>query len=88
MLAILLLSATPTRAEEADAWEWGSLPIQAYDVLLLRPLGLASLIAGAGFFALGAPVAAAFGDLDAVRGLYVEDPFEFTFRRPLGDLEG
>jgi hypothetical protein len=84
---VLLVFAAPARAEEPDSPSWRSVSLQTYDVLLMRPLGLASLIAGAGFFALGAPLVAPFGDLGAIQELYVEEPFEFTFRRPLGDFD-
>ena len=88
VILLLLLSAAPALAEEPDSSTWRSVSFQAYDVLLLRPLGLASLIAGAGFFALGAPLVAPFGDVGPIRELYIEEPFEFTFRRPLGDFDG
>ncbi len=63
------------------------MPLQACDVVFLRPVGLASLVAGAGLFTFAGPISATYGEFGALWKLYVEDPFEFTFRRPIGDFE-
>ena len=84
---VSLLVAAPTRAEDASPSLWGKVPAQFYDLLIMRPLGLASLAAGAGIFALVGPLATPFGDVGTAWELLVEEPFEFTFRRSLGDLD-
>ncbi len=88
VVLILLLSAASARAQAPDSETSRQLPDEAYDVLLMRPMGLASLAVGTGFFLIAAPFTAPFGDVGAIWELFVEDPFEFTFRRALGDLEG
>jgi len=84
---MLLLSAAPASAEEPGSSTWSGWPAQTYDVLVLRPLGLVRLITGASFFVLGAPIVAPFGYVGEIRELYVEEPFELTFRRPLGEFD-
>ncbi len=85
MLALLLV-ATPTWAAKGEGSAW-DVPLQAYDVVFLRPVGLASLVAGASLFVFAGPISATYGEVDALWKLYVEDRFEFTFRRPIGDFE-
>lgn len=85
---VLSLSAGPSRAVEPEGLTWGRVPAQVYDLLIVRPMGFASLAAGAGFFVIAAPLTAPFGDVGAIWELYVEDPYEFTFLRPLGDVDG
>ena len=63
------------------------MPLQACDLVIVRPVGLASLVAGASLFAFAGPIGATYGQFGALWELYVEDPFEFTFRRPIGDFE-
>ena len=82
----LLLVAAPTWAEEDEGSAW-DVPLQAFDVVFMRPVGLASLVAGAGLFTFAGPISATYGEFDALWKLYVEDPFEFTFRRSIGDFE-
>ena len=86
-IVVSLLVAAPTRAEDASPSGLRKLPAQFYDLLIMRPLGLASLAAGAGFFALAGPLTAPFGDVGTAWELFVEEPFEFTFRRSLGNLD-
>lgn len=93
-LALLLVAAPawaeaktahePGQQDEGSAWD---VPIKACDVVFIRPVGLASLVAGAGLFVFAGPIGATYGQFHALWELYVEDPFEFTFRRPIGDFE-
>ena len=56
------------------------------DAVLIRPGGLAPTIAAAAGCALGLPVARFFGSPVDMRQVCLEDPLEFTFTRPLGEL--
>jgi hypothetical protein len=85
-LLALLLVAAPTRAEEGEGSAW-DVPLQAYDVVLVRPIGFVGLVASTSLFAFAGPIGATYGQFHALWELYVEDPFEFTFRRPIGDFD-
>jgi len=87
-LAIVLLvsAAEPARAEQ-DAWNPADLPDQVFDVLIVRPVGLAALVAGSGFFVISAPLTAPFVGFDDTWELFVKEPYRYAIRRSLGDLE-
>lgn len=60
----------------------------AADLLIVRPLGLVATVLGTGLFVLQLPLSLVQGEppLDPARKLVVA-PAQFTFSRPLGDLE-
>jgi hypothetical protein len=78
------IMAEPIEAVHRPDGVWGPLAIAA-DVLVMRPIGAASLAAGGAAFVLVSPVAAATGTLgsrvDALR-----DRARDVFTRPLGAL--
>lgn len=57
-----------------------------FDVVVLRPLGAGAAVVGAGAFVLTAPISAWTLGLNAVWTRLVLEPFDFAFRRPLGDF--
>lgn len=57
------------------------------DVLLVRPLGLVSLVAGSVIFVISLPVAIPTGSVGKVGQRLVLDPVEFTFVRPIGNFD-
>ena len=59
-----------------------------FDLLIVRPLGLVTTVAGAGLFVLSVPFSAIQGKspLDAADTLVVQ-PAQFTFTRPLGESD-
>ena len=84
--ALLAFSAPPVHAEQ-DAWRPSDLGDQVFDVLLVRPIGLAGLIAGTGFFVIAAPLTAPFVGIGDTWELFVKEPYRYAIRRSLGDLE-
>jgi len=59
----------------------------AFDLVVMRPLGLLSLLAGSGLYVVWLPFTVPSGAMvEAGRGL-VADPFRFTFTRPVGELK-
>ena len=60
----------------------------AFDVVILRPLGLVVLAAGAVLFVPVAVLAAPSGrdGIDPALDLFVTGPAKHVFRRPLGDF--
>jgi hypothetical protein len=57
------------------------------DILITRTMGLVGLIGGTAVFLVTLPVAAVTQSIDRTSQVFVKDPFEYTFKRKLGDLE-
>ena len=76
---------TPTQSRFARAAETGSvLGAGAFDVILLRPIGVAATVGGFGCFLILGPLAAASLGIGTVWDALVLGPAEYTFQRPLG----
>jgi hypothetical protein len=76
--------AEPIEPVHRPTGVWGPVAVAA-DVLVMRPLGLVSLVGGAATFVVVSPVAAATGTLgDRVDTL--RDRVQNVFTRPLGAL--
>ncbi len=58
----------------------------AYDLVVLRPLGLVQTVVGAGFFAVFYPISLATGGSDHVLEFCILSPVQQTFTRRLGAL--
>lgn len=54
------------------------------DFLVLRPLGLVTIVAGFTVFVLSAPFSALGGNINTAWDKMAVDPAKFTFARPLG----
>ncbi len=80
-LSAVLGCAAPARAEH-PAVRGHHI---AFDLIILRPLGLGELLFG---FICFVPVGLFAGDaIDDPWELFVMEPFEATFTRPLGEFE-
>jgi hypothetical protein len=56
------------------------------DVLVLRPLGFAGTILGGAAFVVSLPVTLATHKVDRAEKLLVQEPYDYTFERPLGRM--
>jgi hypothetical protein len=56
------------------------------DFILLRPLGFAATVIGAGVFVVSLPFSLIGRNTNEAAEKLVVEPFLFTFDRPLGDL--
>ena len=56
-----------------------------HDIVLMRGIGLGCLIVSSAVWVIAVPFAALGGNADDATQKLVKDPFNFTFRRPLGD---
>src|SRR4030042_6448386 len=56
------------------------------DVLVIRPVGLAAIVAGTAIFLVSLPVALITKDVSTTAKQLVLNPFDYTFERPLGDF--
>jgi hypothetical protein len=91
LLAVILMASfsLPALAEEKDGAyrSWEGYPTGeevAWDALIARPAGMATCIIGLAVSLVALPFALASGSQSNMyRGLIAE-PFEFTFKRPLG----
>jgi uncharacterized membrane protein YhhN len=89
VVALLLALASPAAAiAPPDPWyvKAGNIAAKTFDVVLLRPLGLAATIGGFGCFAIALPFSAINRDINSPWETFVIGPTEFTFTRPLGDF--
>ena len=85
LLATAVHAADPVRTGIDDTPSAGAM---AFDLLLVRPLGLVSTVLGTGLFILQLPFDVA--QPDGARAPFeklVADPARFTFTRPLGSSE-
>ncbi len=58
----------------------------AADALVVRPLGICATVIGGAIFIISLPFSALGGNTKPAHQYLVEDPFNFTFKRPLGDF--
>ena len=56
------------------------------DALVVRPLGICATVIGAAIFIVSLPFSALAGNSEIAHEYLVEDPFNFTFNRALGDF--
>jgi len=62
-----------------------SMGAVALDILVHRPLGLCGTVLGASAYAVSLPVTAHFKKRDEVNKILVTEPYNYTFKRPLGE---
>ncbi len=57
------------------------------DALVMRPIGIGACAVGLVGALLTLPFAAATHSMDRVQQSLIREPFEYTFKRPLGDMD-
>jgi hypothetical protein len=86
--AVLLFTwaASPALAKEAQyiAGEDRNAVSMMFDLVLLRPLGLAATVIGTAFFIVSLPVSVLGGNTGEAANKLVVAPAKYTFSRPLG----
>lgn len=60
----------------------------AADALVARPAGVAATVVGAAIYVVALPFAAIAGDVKETGRVLVGGPARWTFKRPLGQLDG
>jgi hypothetical protein len=58
----------------------------AFDALIFRPIGVAVLVGGSVTFIITLPIAAITKSVPTTAEVFVENPFKYTFTRPIGDM--
>ena len=89
LLAAVLLftwAASPALAKEKESitGEDRNAVSMMFDLVLLRPLGLAATVVGTAFFVVSLPVSALGGNTGEAAKKLVVEPAKYTFTRPLG----
>ena len=88
--ALLVGTAVPAHAgSKLDNVNRNSVPA-VFDLVVMRPLGLAATVAGAALFVPAGLVTAIF-HRDSVKPVFnhlVRGPYEFTFQDPIGSHAG
>lgn len=79
-LIIVLTSSMAFARPEADATN-----ILA-ETIILRPLGIGALAFGSVFYVISLPIALITDSEKTVREVLVVEPFEYVFKRPMGDI--
>jgi hypothetical protein len=57
-----------------------------YDFVIVRPIGIIATAVGSIFYVVSLPFSAWGDNVDAAREKLVKDPFNYTFKRPLGEF--
>ena len=81
-------AASPALAEDREyqyvTGEDRNAASMMFDLVLLRPLGLAATVIGTAFFIVSLPVSAIGGNTGEAAKKLVVEPAKYTFSRPLG----
>lgn len=91
--ALLYLSSAAAQAAATADMSYGDgdptpgAGAMVADFAVVRPLSLAATVLGIGAFVVSLPFSAASGDVSGPARRLVVEPAEYTFTRPLGDLE-
>lgn len=81
IVAALLFASSPAFATHDEATD------MAIDTLILRPLGIVSILTGTGLYLLSYPFASMTNSLDKTGEALVMEPYRYTFERPVGEIE-
>jgi len=82
MLTVSMGSEALARTETEQSRPDGGAMVA--DFLILRPLGILTLVAGFTCFVLSSPFSALGGNIHTAWDKMAADPAQFTFARPLG----
>ncbi len=85
-IIISLLIAVTLIATSAPAFASDREISVTFDVLLVRPLSLATTVFGTAVFIVALPFALTSRSVGATADTLVATPFKYTFTRPIGDF--
>ena len=81
IVVILIVTSVPALAKDG-----AGAPDMIADVLIVRPVGLVTMVIGGAAYVVTLPFAITSGSVKPVGRTLLADPFKFTFERPLGDF--
>jgi hypothetical protein len=85
LTAILLISVFVLTSAPAFAEHYETDEAIVADTLILRPIGLAAIVAGTAVFIASLPFALITGSTGKAADSLIVEPVRYTFSRPLGD---
>lgn len=88
--AAIVLGAASAQAQDyrQGVEDSPSSAAMAFDLVIVRPLGLVATVGGVGLFVLSLPFAVLQGEPPTEQARkFIVEPARFTFERPLGDME-
>ncbi len=91
-LLVMALCLSPVSAlalDDSEIYVFKRLPTgdkMAGDIAIIRPIGIGCLIVGTAAYIVALPFAAMGGNAGEATQKMVVDPFNYTFKRPLGDF--
>ena len=92
MVAAATLALCASAAQAQDIAREGiddtpSAGAMAFDLLIVRPVGVVATVAGVGLFILTVPLSIIQGEppVEPAR-MFIQEPAKFTFQRPLGEM--
>jgi hypothetical protein len=85
LICFLVLSVNSFALAKDNSSGNPSIGAVVLDILVHRPLGLCGTILGASAYAISLPVTAHFKKKEEVKKILVMEPYDYTFKRPLGE---
>ncbi|MBI5469072.1 MAG: hypothetical protein HY891_08070 [Deltaproteobacteria bacterium] len=82
-LAVFLAVSTASPAAQKQKPSGEAI---VFDLVLGRPLGLVTIVAGTAIFIVGLPFTLPTGSVCVAAEKLIADPFRFTFIRPVGEI--
>ena len=86
-LAVLLAVSLPVLADDPNTVSGDKTTDMVVDVLVVRPLGLATTVIGAVLTVVALPFTIPSGSVKESAEMMIVNPAEYTFKRPLGEFE-
>nr|MBC8359898.1 hypothetical protein [Candidatus Desulfatibia profunda] len=88
LIAILIFIpfATAVAADSQPSHGDVSAGAMTVDLLLIRPVGIVSLVLGSAVFIVALPFSALGGNTGKAAKKLIAEPAKFTFNRPLGEF--
>lgn len=85
--ALVFIPFTTSALAKSEALsESNSAGGMAVDLLLVRPVGVVSVVLGSAVFLVALPFSVLGGNTGEAAKKLIADPVKFTFKRPLGDF--
>ena len=85
-LLVFVPFTTTAMAETTDTSD-EKFTAMTIDILLVRPLGIVTIAVGSAIFIASLPFSALGGNVKEAGNVLVVEPFFYTFKRRLGDLD-
>lgn len=85
-IAMAMVIALPAKADEQMPPERTGGDM-ALDLLLARPIGLLAIVGGSVAFVVSLPFTIPSGSMDSAADAMVKQPINYTFKRPLGQID-